>query len=83
MTRTADDQVVLQLKQTFRLDPEAKRTVIDLLPDDAKMDRHFDDRGMAVVRLAKGSDVDDVIDRLRKHEMIEFAEPVYIDSGSR
>ena len=82
MKRTAADQVVVQLKAPFRLDAGAKQAVLDLLPANAVLDRHFDDGGMAVVRLPRDTDVAAVIRRLHDHETIQFAEPVYIDSGS-
>lgn len=76
-------QVVVKLNRGVSLDSEARNSVISRLPPEAHISSDFNDAGFAVIDLPFESNLDDVIRQLETSEVVEFAEPNYIDEGTK
>lgn len=75
-------QVVVKLKASETQRPDVQRDVLRALPRSSTVESGFDRFGIALVNLPPGTDTSKVVDRLRRHVAVEYAEPHLLDSGS-
>ncbi len=76
------DQIVVRLKRGLRDDPRARQAVMSCLPRGARLRGNFDDYGLGLIELPSGISVDDAVRKLTDCEVVEFAEPNFIESVS-
>lgn len=80
--RQVDHQLVVKLKKELAANEDARRRVIESLPKGSTIGRDFDELGLAIFELPKGADPASVARVIETDEVVDFAEPNYIDSGT-
>jgi|GEM_PF-6344347 len=80
--RHVDGQLIVKLKKEFARNQEARRRVIESLPEESTVARDFDELGLAVIDLPKGADLSAVARMIETDEAVQYAEPNFIDSGT-
>jgi hypothetical protein len=77
------DRVVVRVKNGARERGGALRELLESLPESTAVVRDVDRTGMAVLQLPPGSDVSKVVDDLKSNPVVLYAEPLFLDYGSR
>jgi major membrane immunogen (membrane-anchored lipoprotein) len=73
------DQIVVRLKRGVRDDPRARQLVMSCLPGEARLRGNFDDYGLGLIELPSSISVDDAVRKLTDCEVVEFAEPNFVE----
>lgn len=76
-------RLIVKLKSGFRADQAAQSGLLGSLPPGSVLSREVDEMGMALISLPAGADPLAVARELERHEVVEFAEPDYLDSGTK
>jgi hypothetical protein len=80
--RHVANQLIVKLKRGFAINQAARRQVIESLPEESTMVRGFDELGLAVFELPKEADLSAVARVIGTHQVVDYAEPNFIDSGT-
>ena len=80
--RQVDRQLIVKLKKELASNQDARRRVIESLPKGSTIGRDFDELGLAVFELPKGSDPAAVAQVITTDQVVDYAEPNFIDSGT-
>ena len=80
--RYVADQLIVRLKPEFSHDKEAQEEVLNSLPESSAIEEGFDELGIALVNLPERSDLFEIVRELENKNVVAFAEPNFLDSGS-
>lgn len=77
------NRLIVRLKPEHRKNPDAAQEVLSWLPSNARYESDFDELGIAVIRLPEGVDPGAIARMIEQHEIVEYSEPEFLDSGTR
>jgi fervidolysin-like protein len=80
--RYSSNKLIVRLKSEHRRDSGALSEVLSWLPQDARCESEFDELGIAVITLPDGADPVQIAREIEQHEIVEYAEPEFLDSGA-
>ena len=80
--RQVGNQLIVKLKNEFAVNPVVRQQLIESLPSESTVGRDFDEMGFAIINLPEGTDPSAVAQQIGDNQVIEFAEPNFIDSGT-
>lgn len=79
--RYARNRVVIKLKSEHQGNYDAQQKLLGRLPQDSQIETGFDELGIAVITLPAGADVLAIAKDVEQSDLVEFAEPDFLDSG--
>jgi hypothetical protein len=80
--RYLSNKLIVRLKPEHRRDSGALSEVLSWLPHEARYETQFDELGIAVITLPDGADPVEIAREIEQHEIVEYAEPEFLDSGA-